>query len=163
MIKKCVGCILVIAVGFILGCREGNTQPARGQKALDFTLPSIEGKEVTLSSFKGKRVLLDFFATWCPPCRQELMELNEIIQKYPQENYTILCISVDDSINKARTFITDKGYKMTVLFDDKNIANQYGVTGIPSLFLVDKEGNIEWSQAGALPKERLIALLGLDK
>ncbi len=158
--------IMILALSFCItvgGCDSPQVAvaPSVNKQATDFTLSALNGDAVTLSSLKGKKVLLDFFATWCPPCRRELVEINEIVHEYPKGNYEILCISVDDSKDTVDAFIKKHGYTMKVLFDDKNIAREYGVSGIPSLFLVDEDGNIVWQQAGAQPKARLIELLEL--
>ena len=161
--EKIIKAIMVTLVLYlVLGCSEGETA-GKAAPAQDFTLKTLDGKEVTLSSLKGKKVLLDFFATWCPPCREELKEINEIVGEYKQDNYAILCISVDNAVKTVEKFISKYQYKMIVLFDDKEIARSYGVTGIPSLFLVDENGDIVWSQAGALTKEELVELLKLKK
>lgn len=134
---------------------------AYAEKPVDFTLNDLNGNPVTLSQLTGKKVLINFFATWCPACRVELKEINKIIAEYPQEKYIILCVSVDDSLPKLKSYIKKHGYNMNVLFDDKNIASSYGVTGIPALFLVDEKGDLVWSQAGALSEEQLKKLLEL--
>jgi len=126
------------------------------QKSVDFTLPSIDGGEVTLSSFKGKKVLIDFFATWCPPCRKELKEINEIVNEYKDGMFQILCVSVDNDMATVSKFMKKNDYKMKTLFDDKNIAGQYGVTGVPTVFLVDEKGDITWSNVGYTSKEEIL-------
>lgn len=128
---------------------------------VDFTLKTLDGQEVTLSALKGKKVLINFFATWCPACRVELKEINKIIKEHPEETYSILCISVDDSPAVAKSFIEKHKYEMTVLFDDQNVASKYKVTGIPALFLINADGEMEWSQAGAISEKELKKLLGL--
>ncbi len=132
------------------------------EKASDFTLPGISGENISLSSMRGKKVLIDFFATWCPPCRKELKEINGIVSKYTKGNYEILCISVDNSIEVVKKFIKDNDYKMKVLFDDKGVSQEYGVVGVPSLFLVDEKGNIVWKNVGLVSKKELLKVLGLN-
>ena len=128
----------------------------------DFTLPSVvDGKDISSDDFKGKVLLVTFFATWCPPCRKEFVDIQEIVNEYKNDSYEILCISVDRKKGAVESFLEKNGYTMTVLFDDQNIARSFGVTGIPALFLIDEEGNIVWKQAGTQSKERLIELLGL--
>lgn len=134
---------------------------ANAQTPTDFTLKTLDGNEITLSALKGKKVLINFFATWCPACRVELKEINKVVKEHPEENYAILCISLDDSADVAKAFIKKHNYEMTVLFDDKNVASQYGVTGIPALFLIDENGELEWSQAGAISDKQLKKLLGI--
>lgn len=139
-----------------------SVEVAYAEKPIDFTLNDLNGKAVTLSELKGKKVLINFFATWCPSCRVELKHINKLIAAYPQEKYIILCVSVDDSLPKLKSFMEKNQYNMNVLFDaDQNIAAAYGVTGIPSLFLVNEEGDLVWNQAGALEEADLKKLLGI--
>ncbi len=153
--KKLLGILMLFCFIFI----------AKGElyakQAKDFTLPTIGGDKISLSSLKGKKVLLDFFATWCPPCRQELKDISEIVSSYKGGNYEILCISVDNLITTVSSFWKQNNYKMTALFDDKNIANEYGVQAIPTLFLVDESGEIVWEQVGSASKSKLIEILEL--
>lgn len=152
---------LMVCAVLLMGVMVSNVC-AENVKAIDFTLKTLDGEEVTLSSLQGKKVLIDFFATWCPPCRRELKEINEIVNEYPQDTYAILCVSVDRSKETVVSFMEKNGYDMTVLFDEgKHVSTDYGVGGIPALYLVDEEGNLVWHQAGALPKESLLELLGL--
>lgn len=139
------------------------TATASAEKGIDFTLKSITGQEITLSSLKGKKVLLDFFATWCPPCKKELKMIDEVVTKYKNDNFEILCISVDNEEETVKNFIAKNGYKMNVLFDDKNVAGSYGVNSIPSLFLVDEKGDIVWNHVGLLSMDELKDVLGIKK
>ncbi len=160
MIRKMAISMIMLVMFVSIGCGQGNAARV-GDQAIDFTLQTLDGKSVTLSELKGKKVLIDFFATWCPPCLRELKEIEEIVQEHPQDTYKILCISVDRGKSAVESFMQKKGYSMTVLMDTKNIAQQYGVTGIPSLFLINEAGELAWSKPGAQPKERLLKLLGL--
>lgn len=153
--------ILLLMIGLCFAAHPAYALPQTGSQAPDFTLQTMDGDTVTLSSLQGKKVLLDFFATWCPPCREELKEINEIVRDYPQDSYEILCISVDRSVKTVQGFMKKNKYAMTVLFDNNNIAGHYGVSGIPSLFLIDESGAIAWGQAGMQSKETLLELLDL--
>jgi len=133
-----------------------------------FTLESLAGDSVSLSSFRGKKVLVDFWASWCPPCRRELVEINEILSQHKEGDFKILCISVDQTKEAAQSYIDQMGYDFTVLHDSENganvgkVANSYGVRGIPALFLVNEEGVVSWSNVGAVPKKTLKKVLGIS-
>lgn len=131
-------------------------------EAPDFTLNTLDGKSIQLSSLKGKKILIDFWASWCPPCRRELVEINELLGEYAQDNYTVLAISVDKTKKAASSYIKKMGYSsMTVMHDNANVAQSYGVQGIPSLYLVDEKGQLIWSHVGSVDKAKLIEVLKL--
>lgn len=153
---------ICLAISLVL---SGYLTAAKPQRAVsDFTLKTINGDTVSLSDFRGQKVLIDFWATWCPPCLQELVEINHILNEFPGDHYTILLINVDNDIEAPIAYINKMGYsKMMVLHDNKGVAQSYGVRGIPSLFLVNKEGQLIWSHVGMADKETLIGTLGLRK
>ena len=130
---------------------------------IDFTLNTLDGQAIKLSSLKGKKVLLNFFATWCPPCRVELKDFDEINRKYQNQNFKILCVSVDNKAGTVRSFMTKNRYSMTVLFDDKNVANSYNVRGIPTTFLLNENGDIVWHHVGLASKKDIMSILGIGE
>lgn len=120
-----------------------------GQKAMDFTLPDTLGKLVSLSSYRGKYVLLDFWASWCVPCRAESPALIAGYEKFKDKNFTILQVSVDEEKAKAawlKAISTDHVSQWSHVSDLKGIKNHaavlYGVTRIPQNFLIDPSGKI---------------------
>jgi len=117
-----------------------------GQQAPNFTQPDVNGKMVSLADFKGKYVLVDFWASWCTPCLSELDELKSVYAKYKDKNFTILSVSLDKDKEKWLGSIAHEQLPWTQLSDlkaDKNEAAQiYKVLGIPANFLVDPSGKI---------------------
>jgi len=122
--------------------------------AVDFTLKSLDGKTVKLSDFKGKIVVIDFWATWCGPCVASFPALQKITDKYKDNpNIVILAIDTkedfkgDEQIIKVKEFIESKRYTFNVLIDD-DMADKYQVNGIPTKFIVDRYGKIQFKTVG---------------
>jgi len=128
-----------------------------GMEAPDFSLPDINGKDVNLKSFRGKYVLLDFWASWCRPCREENPNLVKLYKQYGGKNFEIISISVDQLIDDWKKAVKDDGLNWTMLFDPEgDVADIYGVETIPNTWLLDKEGKIINSN---LPVEDLKKIL----
>ena len=119
---------------------------AIGSKAPEFTASDINGKEVSLSSFKGKYVLLDFWASWCSPCRQENPNVVKAYARFKDKNFTVLSFSLDENKDAWQQAITSDKLTWTQVSDLKgwssNVANKYGLQSIPSNFLLDPDGKI---------------------
>jgi peroxiredoxin len=160
--------LIVIASAFILASQmsipyaEGfNPVPpdtSIGSSAPDFTLEDISGKKVSLSSFKGKPVLLNFWATWCPYCRRERPHLNTLYNDYKDKGLIILSVSTDQSVTKVREFLKNTPADFIVLSDSNGTASSiYSVGGLPTSYLISREGIIkqrfmgfrEWSDPGS--------------
>lgn len=124
--------------------------PPKGA-APDFVLKDTRGKAVRLSDYKGKVVLLEFWATWCPPCKLTIPDLNELHEKYKGKDFALLSVSIDDPLSTLKPFIEEYGIKFTVLVNDKHIERLYGIINIPATFLIDKTGNIASKHLGYVP------------
>jgi len=133
-----------------------------------FTLPDINGKKVSLSEFKGKVVILNFWATWCGPCRAEMPSLNKLYIALKDKGLAVIAISVDTSEKTVRPFIKEQKLSFPVLMDkDKAVSfDEYGIFGLPTTFLIDRNGMIvekipgerEWDTPQM--KGKIIGLLG---
>ncbi len=120
-----------------------NVSTSIGSEALDFTLLTKDGKEVKLSSFRGKYVLIDFWASWCQPCRRENPNSVKVYKQYNSNGFEILGVSLDKDRDAWIKAIKDDGLTWTQVIDpDGNVANKYNVSSIPSTFLLDKDGKI---------------------
>ena len=117
-----------------------------GQKFPDFSETDLNGKPFSLAAYKGKVVLIDFWATWCGPCRVELPNVLAAYEKFHNRGFEILGISLDEDRKKLLDFIEAKGMKWPQYFDGKGwetkLAQDYGIQGIPATFLVDGDGTI---------------------
>jgi peroxiredoxin len=115
-----------------------------GQKAPDFTLKDLDGTSVTLSSHKGNVVILVFWASWCPPCKDELQSLNKLHGIYKKRGLVILAVSSDKSLSTVKAFIAQNPVTYAVLFDEKLSVSRdlYKAFMVPTTFVIDQRGTI---------------------
>lgn len=135
------------------GLRKGDTPP-------DFTLTTMDGKEVTLSDYKGKKVILNFWASWCPPCKAEMPHMQKYYDKKAEEqNFEILAVNLTSEEKSNRLiekFLQSYGITFPVPLDEKgNIALKYQVITIPSTFILNTDGQIEHSIIGPMNEDLL--------
>ncbi len=124
------------------GCSKGEKEPF-SDLAPDFSLKSFDGREITLSQLKGKVVLLDFWATWCGPCKESIPHLIQLYKNYRQSGFELVGMNVEKGDSEAvRRFVTSMDIPYPVVIAPENVVNSYRVTGIPTAFLIDKEGKI---------------------
>lgn len=137
--------------------------------AKDFVVYDENLNQVKLSDYRGKPVIVNFWASWCPPCKAEMPSFNEISNKYNQDELVILMVNLTDgqreTMDKAKQFIRDNNYNMKVLFDnDMNAAINYNIVSIPRTIFIDKDGYVVNDHSGLITKEELesqIKALGL--
>ena len=123
-----------------------------GQPAPDFALKSSTGDNMRLSEFRGDVVMINFWATWCGPCRQEMPLLDELYQRYNRVGFNLLGVNIDDDSNRAMAMISELGVEFPVLFDaQKEVSKMYDVDAMPVTVLVDREGNIRYVHQGYKP------------
>lgn len=151
----------VIISGFFTGCvAAGSGTDAKFPSAvtdeLDFTLKDLSGNSITLSGLKGKVIVVNFWATWCGPCKAEIPDFIEVYAQYRDKNVEFLGIS-QENINDVRSFAGDFHINYPILIDeDGSVSNSWNIRAIPATFIIDKEGNIISGQVGTLAKSRLI-------
>jgi peroxiredoxin len=119
-------------------------RPSRVQQAKAFAVPSPGGSSVKLADFRGKVVFLNFWATWCPPCREEMPAMERLHQRYRDKGLVVLALSVDaDGAPAVIPFLKEHKLSFRVGLDPKMaVADKYGVRALPSTFLVDRKGNL---------------------
>ena len=111
------------------------------RQAADFTLKDLQGHEWNLKSLKGKVVLVNFWASWCPPCRKELPDLDSLYRHFKKQGLIVLAISDEDASN-VRPFVQQSGFSYPVLLDGGKIHEVFGVEGIPKSFVYDRDGKL---------------------
>jgi thiol-disulfide isomerase/thioredoxin len=118
--------------------------------AKEFNLNTLSGNKVKLSDHRGKVIIVDFWATWCGPCKRELPLLQKAYSKWKKQGIVLLAVSTDKDTAKVKPFIDQNKYTFPVLFNE-NTSKDYDVSGIPTLFLVDKAGNVQYKHVGYRP------------
>lgn len=123
-----------------------------GQVAPDFALKSSTGENLRLSEYRGNVVMINFWATWCGPCRQEMPLLDELYTRYERVGFSLLGVNIDDDSRRAMQMIEDLGVSFPVLFDArKEVSKLYEVEAMPVTVLVDREGNVRHVHHGYKP------------
>ncbi len=149
--------LAAILVGsmIVLGCSIGQS-PARGPEignlAPDFQLDNLDGQPVALSDFRGKPVLVNFWASWCPPCRAEMPFIQDTFadRKWADEGLVVIAIDIGESPSTVREFVKNYGLTFPVLLDvTRDVSLEYYVRGIPTTFLIDRDGIIREIKIGA--------------
>jgi thiol-disulfide isomerase/thioredoxin len=139
--------------------------PSIGKTALDFELYDLDQKPIRLSHLKGFPVIINFWATWCPPCLQEMPLIEEISTQFP--DLIVLAVNADESEATVRAFVQKYQISTLVLLDPGAVVNEfYYVDGLPTSFFVDRNGIIQSVQVGILTEARLaehLAKIGLQK
>lgn len=149
---------------------EGEVSQAQEKektKAPDFSVLNMDGNTVKLSDFLGKPVVLNFWASWCPPCKGEMPEFNEVYQEVGEEVTFMMVDLVDgqrETKEKGAKYVKDQGYSFPVYFDvDQNAASTYSVMSIPTTIFIDKDGYIVTGAQGAIDADTLRKGIGLIK
>lgn len=120
------------------------------QKALDFSLKTLGGKRVSLEDYRGKVILLNFWATWCGPCRMEIPSMEKLWQDFKEEDFVILAIDIQEEGKLVSSFMKERNLSFPVPLDAKgNVARSYGVRGIPTTFFLNPKGETIGKAVGA--------------
>lgn len=123
-----------------------------GKPAPDFALKSSTGENLRLSEYRGDVVMINFWATWCGPCRQEMPLLDQLYTRYERVGFNLLGVNIDDDSNRAMDMIRELGVNFPVLFDArKEVSKLYDVDAMPVTVLVDRTGNVRYVHQGYKP------------
>lgn len=132
-----------------LGLPSAQAGVATTSPAPDFTLRTLEGPNLRLLEQRGKVVLLNFWATWCAPCREEMPQLNKLYEKYRPSGFTLLGVNVDEDSRNAAGIAGQLGVKFPVLLDsDKRVSKLYDLSAMPSTVLIDRDGRVRFLHRG---------------
>jgi thiol-disulfide isomerase/thioredoxin len=136
--------ILIILLTIVIGCSGGGESESLSGGAPDFSLPAVDGSIVKMSDYSGKVILVDFWATWCPPCQEMIPVLSRLHKAYSDKGLVILGISLDkDGLGVLGTFVHENMIPYKVVMGDNRISNAFGgVSSIPTLYMVDREGRL---------------------
>ena len=170
--------ILLAGAGWIWGSAEGiddtgnaatiQIAPQEGFLAPDFTLETTKGTQISLSDFRGQAILVNFWASWCPPCRAEMPSMENVYREYQDKGFVVLAINVthQDNLNDAADFVKEQGFTYPILLDEMGIASQeYQLRSLPTSFFIDREGIIQQvTLGGPIPETNLRVIIeGLIK
>lgn len=137
----------------------GSRVPAVGMAVEDFKLIDLDGKAHSLSQYRGKVVLVNFWATWCKPCTTEMPAMQTTYDKLREKGFVVLAINELEDDAKVREHIKQYGHTFPVLMDrDNKVANQFGVFGLPVSVFIDQEGRVqEYIKGGLLTEQKIEA------
>ena len=147
---RALAAALAVTLALAAGCGKRGTEgtaarnAAVGTEAPEFALPDLEGKIVKSSDLRGKVVILDFWATWCPPCRQEVPHFVALQSKYGDQGLAIVGLSLDKGgAQDVKPFVEEyKVNYMMLIANDETASSYGGITGIPTTFVIDKNGKV---------------------
>ncbi|KAK3605014.1 hypothetical protein CHS0354_000679 [Potamilus streckersoni] len=164
--------VLLSATLFFVRCKSSEKQESQGaqqmsegrtpsndggtsQQSPDFELTTMDGQALKLSNLKGKLVILNFWATWCPPCIQEIPDMIKLQEKYKNDNFTFVGIAIADEIDNVKSFVAEQNVNYPIAMGTQKIVDDYGgFNAIPTTFIISKEGNI---------MKKLTGLIGYDE
>ncbi len=131
--------------------------PKQGFSAPDFTLQTLDGQQITLHALRGKVVVINFWATWCSPCKAEMPAMQQVYEAYRTQGLEILAITVERDTAAIEAFVQQYGLTFPILLDSETMAaRQYQVHGTPTTFFVDRQGVIRWVVVGGPMSEGLL-------
>jgi peroxiredoxin len=149
-----MGVLLVVGIAWIAVSRVPADQamarsqrppsPQAGFAAPDFTLDKLDGETVSLADLRGQVVLVNFWATWCPPCRAEMPAIQQMYERYRDQGFTVLAVDMQETDAQVAAFVDEMGLTFPILMDrDGSVSARYQVKALPSTFFIDREGIIQ--------------------
>ncbi len=162
MTKKYLRWVLVLFLLPLFSSCAPEGAIGKGMVAPDFTLETLDGSSLTLSSFRGKIVLINFWASWCPPCRSEMPELEQAYKELG-DDFVLLAVNEtnSDNVDDVRTFVNEQGLSFPILLDkDGTTSNAYRASSLPTSYFIDREGKIYLIQVGGMNKSFVKSVVG---
>lgn len=154
--------VSILTMGFaVTGCSSNSAPSTQGAEvgnlAPDFQLDNLEGESVSLSDFRGKPVMLNFWATWCSPCVREMPDIQTVYEEQSAEGLVILLVNMGGTSSQVKEFLQSHNLSLPVLLDTTQaIAQKYNIHYIPTTFFIDEEGIIQAVKVGAFPNKEAI-------
>lgn len=133
-------------------------QSNNANSAPDFTVLDMNGNRVSLSDYRGKPVVLNFWATWCYYCKEEMPDFNEAYKNHPEVQFLMVDTTdgIQETQEKAKSYVAEQGFEFDIFFDtDQEAVSNYSVTGLPATYFIDKNGNIAAQRIGLMDKDTL--------
>jgi thiol-disulfide isomerase/thioredoxin len=149
LIKRTLILALLCCIGFTTSANAATTTKS---PATDFTLKSNSGKNIKLSELRGQVVMINFWASWCGPCRQEMPLLEQLYKKYQPMGFTLLGVNVEENSNDAIKWLKGMEVSFPVLFDNESkVSDLYNVSAMPTTLIIDRDGNMRYYHRGYVP------------
>lgn len=146
--------VVVMVIVYLILARGGGERRriiAEGDRAPSFTLPRLDQRPVSLDELQGRVVLVHFWATWCPSCVDEMPQLQKMYDDLAGPGFEVLAVSVDDSADRLRSFLRQKGISLPVLFDpERAVSSQYGTFKLPETYVLDRKGTVRYKVIGPM-------------
>jgi cytochrome c biogenesis protein CcmG, thiol:disulfide interchange protein DsbE len=135
---------------------QGGTTPQVGAPAPNFTLESLDGRQVSLAELRGRPILINFWATWCPPCRAEMPDLQEVSRAYENAGLVVLGLNLQESRDDVQRYADTLGLTFPLLLDrDGVVATHYNLTALPTSYFIDRDGIVRDRYIGPLTAKGL--------
>ncbi len=156
--------LILLSQDFDTGSGQAAAQPAVArpeQAAPDFSLPTLSGGQVSLGDYSGQVVMIKMWATWCPPCRAEMPEIDEFYRAHKDKGFVVLAINSQEEAPTVERFIQEQGFSFPVLLDTRGqVLNRYSVRGLPTSIIINEEGAIHYVHTGAITKKQMEIIIG---
>jgi peroxiredoxin len=134
--------------------------PEQGKPAANFTSPALSGGEIALADYAGEVVIVNFWATWCPPCKAEMPGINNFYETHQEEGLVVLAVNAQESESQVRPFIESSGFTFPVLLDPAgSVVDQYQVRSFPTTIVIDRDGVVRHIQVGMISEEELEGII----
>lgn len=145
--KRVVAAVVLAVFTAVVPATVG-ADARKGLPAPSFRVVSTSGQQITQQNYRGRLLIVDFFATWCTPCRDSIPHLVKLYQKYGSRGVNVLGLSTDDDAQSVREFIADKKINYPVAPAGEEIVSSFGVRSVPTIFVINKEGMVVEKFAG---------------
>ncbi|OYD07834.1 thiol-disulfide oxidoreductase ResA [Paludifilum halophilum] len=130
--------------------------PEVGEKAPDFELKTLDGETMKLSDLRGQAVLINFWATWCEPCRDEMPAIQNVYDRYKEQGFEVVAVNIAEAPVSVRGFARQLELDFPILLDrDRKVTNQYDIGPIPSSLLIDQEGKVVRKHSGQMQEKQI--------